>query len=260
MHRALINFAAACALLASFVGCAARSINAAPAHSLPAGPPIVLAHLFDTSRPLRTWNGELIRGNIRRDITLWREVTDTTTPGTYTERTVHAVIREREHRGDRSIDRIVHEVYLAFDGQGNVLMSRAVEPRRGLDVHFDPPLIVAPGSLAAGEHAAFSSRARIMDTSDPSITKYEGTARQRVQLRQTPQGPEFRSELTLDLGLPSMRLRSRLVIDATDAARPFAQTEVTDVMVKVGLAPVLREKRELTWAGDDEAAAEQPAP
>lgn len=234
---------------------------AAPAHSLPAGPPIVLAHLFDTSRPLRTWNGELIRGNIRRDITLWREVTDTTGTGTSagTDRTVHAVIREREHRGDRSIDRVVHEVYLTFDRQGNVLMSRAVEPRRGLDVHFDPPLIVAPGSLAIGEDAAFSSRARILDTADPSITKYEGTARQRVQMRQTPQGPEFRTELTLDLGLPSMRLRSRLVIDATDAARPFAQTEVTDVMVKVGLAPVLREKRELTWAGDD-AAAPLPTP
>lgn len=241
-------------------GCAARQDALAPTDAAPAGPPIVLARLFDTSRPLRTWNGELIRGNIRRGITLWREVTDTTTPGTDTERTVHAVIREREHRGDRSIDRVVHEVYLTFDRQGNVLMSRAVEPRRGLDVHFDPPLIVAPGSLTAGEDAAFSSRARIMDTSDPSITKYEGTARQRVQLRQTPQGPEFRSELTLDLGLPSMRLRSRLVIDATDAARPFAQTEVTDVMVKVGLAPVLREKRELTWAGDDEAAVEQPAP
>jgi len=258
VHRAQFIRVGLIALLGSLSGCAARSIDAAPSNPPLAGPPIALAHLFDTSRPLRTWNGELIRGNVRRDITLWREVTDTTDPSAGTDRTVHAVIREREHRGDRSIDRVVHEVYLTFDRQGNVLMSRAVEPRRGLDVHFDPPLIVAPGSLPAGEDAVFSSRARIMDTADPSITKYEGTARQRVQMRQTPQGPEFRTELTLDLGLPSMRLRSRLVIDATDAARPFAQTEVTDVMVKVGLAPVLREKRELTWAGDDDAAGTQP--
>jgi hypothetical protein len=192
------------------------------------------------------WNGNLIKGSVRRPIVLWREVAATTAPGLL--RSIHAVIRERETT--RPVERTVHEVELVFDADNNIYMTRAVEPRRALDLRFDPPLLVARGLMRAGDEVDARSTARVVDPKNPAVIKHEGAARQRVQLRQTDAGLELRSELSLDLGLPSMRLRSVLILDITDPAHPVASRETTDVMVKVGPAPVLREKRELTWLGE----------
>ncbi len=202
--------------------------------------------VFDESRPLRVWRGELVVGNVHRDIDLWREVTGSTDRGTHR---AHAFVKERQTPdGDT---RVVHEVEFDFDQDHNVFMTRVTEPRRNLDVHFEPPLLVARGFMRAGENLDSRTEARVMDTRRPDEIKYAGTARQRVQLRSTEEGLELRSELLIDLGLPTLRVRSRLVLDCTRPDMPFAKKEVTDALVKVGIAPVLREKRDLAWVGDD---------
>lgn len=225
---------------AGLASCAKHRLDTTP--TVPdSGESVLLCRIFDDSRPLRTWRGELIVGNVHRDIDLWREVEGRDESGVHK---VHAFVKERERGGE---ERVVHEVEFDFDKDRNVFMTRVTEPRRNLDVHFDPPLLVAKGVMHAGEELDTTSSARVMDTREPAKVKYAGTARQRVQLRSTAEGLELRSELVIDLGLPTLRVRSRLVLDRTEPDRPYAAKEVTDALVRVGIAPVLREKRELVW-------------
>lgn len=203
-----------------------------------------MIRIFDESRPLRVWKGDLTKGQATWNITLWREISARDDEGV-----MHLEGAVKERQAPAGPTRTVHEVSFEVREQ-DLVMTRLTEPRHNLDVRFDPPLLVCHAWMRAGEDTDSRAPARVLDLRDPSTLRYTGSARQRSQLRNTPAGLELKSELSIDLGLPTLRVRSRLIIDHTDPAHPFAAQETTDALVKLGIAPIIREKRQLTWEGE----------
>lgn len=134
-------------------------------------------------------------------------------------------------------------VVLDRSPDGAALLRRLEDHVDGRVSLFDPPLIVAPASIAPGESVTTSGRVRVVRLSDESRTLFTGTATQDVRY---PEAGRVETVLTLKLGISNVERRRWATYGVGASGVPELVGEIETILVQAG---VLRVKDELRWWG-----------